>query len=163
MNIFLVVIFATIGADLGALINYYLARWLGRPIVYKFANSRFGHMCLIDEAKVHHAEDYFRKHGAASTFFGRLIPAVRQLISIPAGLAGMKLGPFLLYTTFGAGIWNTILALLGYFIYRFTDIKTTNDVYVLATKYSHEIGYVIIAVAVLIVGFLIYKGAKQKK
>ena len=163
MNIFLVVIFATVGADLGALINYYLARWLGRPIVYKFANSRFGHMCLIDEAKVHHAEEYFRTHGAASTFFGRLIPAVRQLISIPAGLAGMKLGPFLLYTTLGAGIWNTILALLGYFIYRFTDIKTTNDVYVLATKYSHEIGYVIIAVAVLIVGFLIYKGAKQKK
>ena len=163
MNIFLVVLFATIGADLGALINYYLARWLGRPIVYKFANSRLGHMCLIDEEKVHHAEEYFRKHGAASTFFGRLIPAVRQLISIPAGLAGMKLGPFLLYTTLGAGIWNAILALLGYFIYRFTDIKTTNDVYILATKYSHEIGYVIIAVTVLIVGFLIYKGAKQKK
>ena len=163
MNIFLVVIFATIGADLGALINYYLARWLGRPIVYKFANSRFGHMCLIDEVKVHHAEEYFRKHGAASTFFGRLIPAVRQLISIPAGLAGMKLGPFLLYTTLGAGIWNTILALLGYFIYRFTDIKTTNDVYVLATEYSHEIGYVILAVAVFVVGFLIYKGIKQKK
>ena len=161
MNIFL--LFATIGADLGALINYYLARWLGRPIVYKFANSRLGHMCLIDEEKVHHAEEYFRKHGAASTFFGRLIPAVRQLISIPAGLAGMKLGPFLLYTTLGAGIWNAILALLGYFIYRFTDIKTTNDVYILATKYSHEIGYVIIAVTVLIVGFLIYKGAKQKK
>ena len=163
MNIFLVVLFATIGADLGALINYYLARWLGRPIVYKFANSRLGHMCLIDEEKVRHAEEYFRKHGAASTFFGRLIPAVRQLISIPAGLAGMKLGPFLLYTTLGAGIWNAILALLGYFIYRFTDIKTTNDVYILATKYSHEIGYVIIAVTVLIVGFLIYKGAKQKK
>ena len=124
MNIFLVVIFATIGADLGALINYYLARWLGRPIVYKFANSRFGHMCLIDEVKVHHAEEYFRKHGAASTFFGRLIPAVRQLISIPAGLAGMKLGPFLLYTTLGAGIWNTILALLGLFyipVYRHQD------------------------------------------
>ena len=163
MNIFLVVIFATIGADLGALINYYLARWLGRPIVYKFANSRFGHMCLIDEAKVHHAEEYFRKHGAASTFFGRLIPAVRQLISIPAGLAGMKLGPFLLYTTLGAGIWNTLLALLGYFIYRFTDIKTTNDVYVLATKYSHEIGYVIIAVVILVVGFIAYKGLKKKK
>ena len=163
MNIFLVVIFATIGADLGALINYYLARWLGRPIVYKFANSRFGHMCLIDEAKVRHAEEYFRKHGAVSTFFGRLIPAVRQLISIPAGLAGMKLGPFLLYTTLGAGIWNTILALLGYFIYRFTDIKTTNDVYILATEYSHEIGYIILAVAIFVVGFLIYKGIRQKK
>lgn len=163
MNIFLVVVFATVGADFGALINYYLARWLGRPIVYKFANSRLGHMCLIDEEKVHHAEEYFKKHGAASTFFGRLIPAVRQLISIPAGLAGMKLKPFLLYTTLGAGIWNTILSLLGYFIYRFTDIKTTNDVYILATKYSHEIGYFIVAAAILIVGFLIYKGVKQKK
>ena len=95
MNIFLVVLFATIGADIGALVNYYLARWLGRPIIYKFANSRLGHMCLIDEEKIHHAEEYFRKHGTASTFFGRLIPAVRQLISIPAGLAGMKIGPFL--------------------------------------------------------------------
>lgn len=162
MNIVLVVVFATIGADLGALINYYLARWLGRPIVYKFANSRFGHMCLIDEEKVRHAEEYFRKHGAASTFFGRLIPAVRQLISIPAGLAGMKMGPFLLYTTLGAGIWNTVLAVLGYMIYRFTDLKTTNDVYVMATKYSHEIGYVILALAVFVVAFIIYKGLKKK-
>ncbi len=162
MNIVLVVVFATIGADIGALINYYLARWLGRPIVYKFANSRFGHMCLIDEDKVRHAEEYFKKHGAVSTFFGRLIPAVRQLISIPAGLAGMKLSSFLLYTTLGAGIWNVILALIGYLIYRFTEIKTTNDVYVMATEYSHEIGYVIIAVAILVVGFLIYKGMKKK-
>ena len=162
MNIVLVVVFATIGADIGALINYHLARWLGRPIVYKFANSRFGHMCLIDEDKVRHAEEYFKKHGAVSTFFGRLIPAVRQLISIPAGLAGMKLSSFLLYTTLGAGIWNVILAQIGYLIYRFTEIKTTNDVYVMATEYSHEIGYVIIAVAVLVVGFLIYKGMKKK-
>lgn len=162
MNIFLVVVFATLGADLGALINYYLARWLGRPIVYKFANSRFGHICLIDEEKVRHAEEYFRKHGAASTFFGRLIPAVRQLISIPAGLAGMKIGPFLLYTTLGAGAWNSILALMGYLIYRFTDLKTTNDVYLLATKYSHEIGYAFIVIGVIIVAFLIYKGTKKK-
>ncbi|WP_071149148.1 DedA family protein [Bacteroides ndongoniae] len=162
MNIILVVVFATIGADLGALVNYYLAKWLGRPIVYKFANSRFGHMCLIDEEKVRHAEEYFRKHGAASTFFGRLIPAVRQLISIPAGLAGMKMGPFLLYTTLGAGIWNAILATLGYLIYRFTDLKTTNDVYVMATKYSHEIGYCILALAILAIAFIAYKGLKKK-
>lgn len=163
MNIFLVVLFATIGADIGALINYYLARWLGRPLVYRFANSRWGHICLIDEEKVHHAEEYFRKHGVASTFFGRLIPAVRQLISIPAGLAGMKLGPFLLYTTLGAGVWNAILAVIGYLIYRFTDLKTTNDVYVMATEYSHEIGYVILAVVILVLAFLIYKGVKKKK
>ena len=163
MNIFLVILFATIGADIGALVNYYLARWLGRPIIYKFANSRLGHMCLIDEEKLHHAEEYFRKHGGASTFLGRLIPAVRQLISIPAGLAGMKIGSFLLYTTLGAAIWNSILALLGYLIYRFTDLKTTNDVYVMATEYSHEIGYVIIAVVVMVIGFLAYKGLKKKK
>lgn len=162
MNIFLVIVFATIGADLGALINYYLAKWLGRPIVYKFANSRFGHMCLINEEKIRHAEKYFRKHGAASTFFGRLIPAVRQLISIPAGLAGMKLKPFLLYTTLGAGIWNSILALLGYLIYRFTDLKTTNDVYITATRYSHEIGYVIIGIVILIALFFIYKSIKKR-
>lgn len=162
MNIFMVVVFATIGADLGALVNYYLARWLGRPIVYKFADSRLGHMCLIDRAKVEHAEMYFRQHGAASTFFGRLIPAVRQLISIPAGLAGMRLDHFLLYTTLGAGVWNSILALLGYLIYRFTDLKTTEDVYERATQYSHEIGYVLLGLAVVVIGVLIYKGLKKK-
>ena len=157
MNIVLVVFFATLGADAGALVNYYLAKWLGRPIVYRFADSRLGHMCLIDRAKVEHAEEYFREHGAASTFFGRLVPAVRQLISIPAGLAGMRVDKFLLYTTLGAGVWNSVLALLGYLIYRFTDLKSTEAVYVLATKYSHEIGYGILAVAVIIVGVLVYK------
>lgn len=161
MNIVLVVVFATIGADLGALVNYFLARWLGRPIVYKFANSRFGHVCLIDEEKVRHAEEYFRKHGAASTFFGRLVPAVRQLISIPAGLSGMKLGPFLLYTTLGAGLWNVVLALIGYAIYAMTDLKTTEDVYKLATEYSHQIGYALLGLAAFVVAFLVYKAVKK--
>lgn len=161
MNIFMVVVVATLGADLGALVNYYLAKWLGRPIVYKFADSRFGHMCLIDREKVEHAESFFREHGAASTFFGRLVPAVRQLISIPAGLAGMHLGKFLLFTTLGAGVWNSVLALLGYVIHTQTDLKTTAEVAALAARYSHEIGYVILAVAVLVVAFLIYKGVKK--
>ena len=162
MNIVLVVVFATLGANVGALFNYYLARWLGRPIIYKFADSRIGHMCLIDRKSVEHAEQFFRDHGAASTFFGRLIPAVRQLISIPAGLARMRMDHFLLYTTLGAGIWNSVLALIGYSIHRFTDLKTTNDVYLLATKYSHEIGYVLLALAVVIVAILVYKGLKKK-
>lgn len=161
MNILLVVLVATLGADMGALINYYLAKWLGRPIVYKFADSRIGHMCLIDRAKVEHAEAYFREHGAASTFFGRLIPAVRQLISIPAGLAGMPLRSFLLYTTLGAGIWNSVLALLGYIIYRIYPASSTQQVADLAKGYSHEIGYVILALAVVVAGVLIYKGAKK--
>ena len=163
MNFVLVVVFATLGADLGALINYYLAKWVGRPIVYRFADSRIGHMCLIDREKVEKAEEFFRKHGATSTIFGRLVPAVRQLISIPAGLAGMRLGKFLLYTTIGAGIWNTVLAFIGWGIYNYTDYKTTQDVYQQAVKYSHEIGYVILALAVVVVAFLAYKGLKKSK
>ena len=162
MSFILVIVFATIGADLGALINYYLAKWVGRPIIYSFADSRIGHMCLIDRKKVEVAEEYFRKHGAASTIFGRLVPAVRQLISIPAGLAGMHVGKFLLYTTIGAGVWNTVLATIGWGIYEYTDYKTTQDVYKQAVQYSHEIGYVILALAVVVVAFIAYKGIKKK-
>ena len=162
MSFILVIVFATIGANIGALINYYLAKWVGRPIIYRFADSRIGHMCLIDRQKVEVAEEYFRKHGAASTIFGRLVPAVRQLISIPAGLAGMHVGKFLLYTTIGAGIWNTVLATIGWGIYQYTDYKTTQDVYQQALKYSHELGYIILALAVVIVAFLAYKGLKNK-
>ena len=143
-------------------INYYLAKWVGRPIIYRFADSRIGHMCLIDRQKVEVAEEYFRKHGAASTIFGRLVPAVRQLISIPAGLAGMHVGKFLLYTTIGAGVWNTVLAAIGWGIYKYTDYKTTHDVYQQAVQYSHEIGYVILALAVVVVAFIAYKGIKKK-
>ena len=157
LNVFLVVLFATIGANIGAIINYYLAYFVGRPIVYKFANSRFGHMCLIDEAKVQHAEKYFEKHGAMSTFVGRLIPAVRQLISIPAGLAKMKLSTFLLYTTLGAGIWNGILATIGYYL---ASVVPEDQLMASVTKYSHELGYVFIGLGVLIVAYLAYKGRK---
>ena len=162
MSFFLVIVFATVGADLGALINYCLAKWVGRPIIYRFADSRLGHMCLIDRKKVEVAEEYFRKHGAASTIFGRLVPAVRQLISIPAGLAGMHVGKFLLYTTIGAGVWNTVLATIGWGIYKYTDYKTTQDVYQQALKYSHELCYIILGLAVIVVAFLVYKGMKKK-
>ena len=147
--------FATIGANIGALINYTLAYYVGRPIVYKFANSRFGHMCLIDEAKVKHAEVYFDNHGALSTFIGRLIPAVRQLISIPAGLAKMKLTTFLLYTTLGAGIWNITLAAIGYSL---QSVVPEDQLLETVSKYSHELGYVFIALGIFIIGYLIYKG-----
>ena len=158
MNVFLVVVFATIGALIGAFVNYYLAVWLGRPIVYKFANSRIGHMCLIDEAKVQNAEKYFDKHGAVSTFVGRLVPAVRQLISIPAGLARMGLGRFVLYTSLGAGVWNAILAVLGYYMASIPGMQTEEAVMDKVKEYSSEIGIVFIVLAVLIVGYLLYKG-----
>lgn len=162
MSVALVVVFATLGALIGAFINYYLAVWLGRPVMYKFANSRIGHMCLLDEAKIKHAEEYFDKHGAISTFVGRLVPAVRQLISIPAGLARMGLGRFVLYTSLGAGTWNVILALLGYYMAYVPGMQTEEAVMNKVKEYSSEIGVVFIVLAVFIVAYLAYKALKKK-
>ncbi len=159
LNIFLVVFFATLGANIGALINYYLAYFVGRPIVYKFANSRIGHMCLIDEDKVKHAEKYFDDNGALSTFIGRLIPAVRQLISIPAGLAKMKLSTFLIFTTAGALIWNAILAIIGYQLHSFVP---EDKLMATVNEYSHEIGYIFIAIGIFVVLFLANKARKKE-
>ena len=162
MNIFLVVVFATVGALLGALINYYIAYFFGRPIVYKFANSRLGHMCLIDEAKVRKAETFFEEHGVISTLIGRLVTVVRQLISIPAGLARMKIGRFILYTSLGAGIWNVILAALGYYMAYIPGMQSEEAVMTKVKEYSSEIGLVFVVVAVAVVVYLIYKGLKKK-
>ena len=123
INVLLIVLFGTLGALLGAIINYLLAMWLGRPIIYAFADSKLGHLCLLSADKVKQAEDYFNKHGNISTFVGRLITVIRQLISIPAGLCKMHFGWFLFYTFLGAGIWNIVLALLGYIAhYLFLDL-----------------------------------------
>lgn len=161
LNIVLVVLSATLGALLGALVNYALALWLGRPIVYAFANSRLGHICLIDKEKVETAERFFDDHGAVSTFIGRLIPAVRQLISIPAGLARMGLVRFVTFTTLGAGIWNSILAALGYYCSRIPGLETKEQVVELAGRYSHEIGYGFMGLVILVLAFIIYKGTKR--
>ena len=151
LNIFLVVLFSSLGAMLGAFINYYLALWLGRPIVYKFAESKLGKICLLSREKVEYAEKYFVKHGKASTFIGRLVPAVRQLISIPAGLARMRIRDFIVYTLAGATIWNVILAVIGYFMYSMKDT---------IFPYLKEI---MICIGVLFVVFLVYKGLKARK
>ena len=160
LNIWLVVFFATVGALIGAFINYSLALWLGKPIVYKFANSRFGHMCLLDEQKVVKAEQFFLRYGVAATLVGRLVPAVRQLISIPAGLARMNIAKFALYTAIGAGLWNGVLAVLGYCLEAVVPEQMLVET---VTKYSHEIGYCIIGVVVLALAFVIYRGVRAKK
>lgn len=154
MNVVLVVVFATLGALIGALVNYYLALWLGRPIVYKFAESKLGRLCLLDASKIETAEKYFDKHGKSSTLIGRLVPAVRQLISIPAGLAKMNIVTFLTFTALGAGIWNTILAVLGYIAAGQSD---------LIDKYSHELSYILIGLGILFVAYLIFKAVRKKK
>ena len=159
LNIWLVIFFSTLGAVFGALINYYLALWLGKPIVYKFANSRFGHMCLINQEKVETAEKFFNKHGVIATFIGRLVTVVRQLISIPAGLAKMHIGKFIVYTALGAGIWNAILAALGWYL---ESIVPEDQLISTVTEYSDIIGYTILALVVFALGYIIYKGVKRK-
>ena len=148
LNVLLVVLFGTLGAINGAIINYLLAMWLGRPIIYAFADSKLGHLCLLSAEKVKKAEDYFNEHGKVSTFVGRLIPGIRQLISIPAGLCKMHLGQFLFYTFLGAGVWNVVLALLGYIAHGQMD---------LIHEYSHELSIAIMALLALIVVYFIVK------
>ena len=159
LNVWLVILFATLGALIGATINYFLALWLGKPIVYKFANSRFGHMCLIDQAKVEKAEQFFVKYGIAATLVGRLVPAVRQLISIPAGLAKMNLAKFIFFTALGAGLWNVVLAVMGYYL---ESVIPEDQLVATATKYSHEIGYAIFAIVAAALAYIVYKGVKKR-
>ena len=160
MNVFLVVLFSTIGADLGALINYVLSRSLGRLVVYKFVESRFGRACMLDRAKVENAEAFFDKHGAVSTFVGRLIPAVRQLISIPAGLAKMPVGKFLFFTTLGAGIWNSILAAAGYFL---ASVMPEEEMLATVTKYNDELKVVCAVLIVAVIAFFVIKNYAKKR
>ena len=114
MKIWLIVLVGTLGALIGAYINYFLSRWLGRPIIYKFVDSKWGHALSLSGEKMERAEQYFNDHGVVSTFVGRLIPVIRQLISIPAGLSKMNIATFTLFTFLGALIWNCVLGLLGY-------------------------------------------------
>jgi len=109
MNLFLAIAMGILGSWLGALLNYYLAVFLGRPFFLKY-----GKYLLISEDKFLRVEGFFRRHGEIGTFTGRLIPVVRQYISFPAGLARMNLAHFLFFTGLGAGIWVTILACIGY-------------------------------------------------
>lgn len=159
LNIWLVILFSTLGAEVGALVNYYLAKYLGRPIIYSFAESRVGRMCLLSAKKMEQAEAFFNKHGVISTFIGRLVPAVRQLISIPAGLARMNMPKFLIFTALGALTWNSILAVLGYVAGRALP-REEFDAFI--NEKSHAIGMVFVAIFVLIVAYLAYQGFKKK-
>lgn len=154
LNIVIVVLFATLGALIGALINYYLSFFLGRPIVYWFADSKVGRLLLLSKEKIVKAEHYFVEHGNSSTFIGRFVPGIRQLISIPAGLAKMPILPFIGYTALGAGIWNAILAIIGYVLH---GNKALIEEYYVYIKWG------LLLVGVLFVAYLIYKGVKKKK
>lgn len=160
MNLAMVVLVATLGALCGALINYWLSVWIGRPLVMRFANSRVGHACLLDEAKVHKAEKYFDEHGAVSTLIGRLIPAVRQLISIPAGLARMNIWKFIFYTFLGAGIWNIVLASLGYWLGKTVPLQQLFDK---IEFYNTYLSYIGIGILLLCVGYILFNAFRTHK
>ncbi len=154
LNVFLVILFATLGADVGASINYVAGYFLGRPIIYKFANSHIGHLCLLNQEKVEKSEKYFYDHGVVATLTGRLIPGIRHLISIPAGLAKMPYWKFLLYTTIGAGVWHSILALLGWYLHSFVPEDQLNDQLMV---YGDYIKWGIIALVVLAIIYFVIK------
>ena len=158
MNIYMVVVMATLGALCGAFVNYFLALWIGRPVVYKFADSRFGHACMINREKVERAEAYFDKHGAISTFVGRLIPAIRQLISIPAGIARMNIAQFAIFTALGALVWNAVLAALGYWLSLNVSPDQLFDKVEEYNKYLTWAGY---ALALVCLAFILWNAFKS--
>ena len=151
LNVFIVILMGTIGALTGSLINYTLSYYLGRPIVYKFAGSKLGRMFLLSEEKVKHAENFFLRNGKTSTFIGRLVPGVRHLISIPAGLAKMNIRDFILYTFIGAGIWNIILAIIGYYLYAIRE------------QIFPYVGHILLGLGLIFVIYLIIKNRKNGK
>ena len=160
LNVLLVILFATIGADLGATINYVAGYYLGRPIIYRFANSRWGKMCLLNQEKVEKSEKYFNDHGMAATITGRLIPGIRHLISIPAGLAKMTYWKFLLYTTIGAGVWNCILAALGWYLH---SVVPEDQLEAKLEEYGEYIKWGIIALVAVAVVFFVVRYYLKKK
>ena len=160
LDVWLVILFATIGADLGASITYVVAYYVGRPVIYKFANSRWGKMCLLNQEKVEKSERYFDDHGIVATLTGRLIPGIRHLISIPAGLARMNYWKFLLYTTIGAGCWHAILAALGWYLHAIVPEDQLNDK---IEEYAEYIKLIIVAIVVIAIGYFLIKSLLKKK
>lgn len=147
---------STLGALLGALVNYYLALRLGRKIVYRLVDTKRAHMLLLNKESVQKAETYFCKHGKISTFIGRLVPAIRQLISLPAGLAKMPIKAFILYTVLGAGLRNAILFVAGYLLGQHRDK---------VIEYNHIFKIAIYAVIGVVLCYVVvrYRVRKQQK
>ena len=160
LDIWLVILFSTLGADVGATINYLAGWYLGRPIIYKFANSKWGHLCLLNQEKVEKSERYFEKHGMVATITGRLLTGIRHLISIPAGLSRMNYWKFLLYTTIGAGAWHSLLALLGHYMHAFVPEEQLNEKIL---EYGEYIKFGLIIIVIIVCLYFLLKWYIKKK
>lgn len=162
LNIWMVMVMATIGATLGALINYGLSMIIGRPILYGFADSKFGHMLMLNSKKLEYAESYFQKKGAISIFMGRLLPAVRHLISIPAGLSRMNIVTFTTFTLIGAALWNVVLAGMGYLLYlAVPDANSLFDQLEHYNAYVKAVGYGLIVLVAIYIFIKVKKNSKN--
>jgi membrane protein DedA with SNARE-associated domain len=148
MNLYIVILIGVSGSLAGALFNYYLAKHYGRRVVI-----RFGRYFFFDEAKLEKMERFFYKHGSFSTLTSRLIPGIRQFISLPAGLSKMPISAFVIYTTIGAGIWVIILALLGYLIGQNQE---------LINEYLHQIILITLIIIIISTAFYIWINKKNK-
>ena len=160
LDMWLVILFSTLGADVGATINYLAGWYLGRPIIYKFANSKWGHLCLLNQEKVEKSERYFEKHGMVATITGRLLPGIRHLISIQAGLSSMNYWKFLLYTTIGAGAWHSILALLGHYMHAFVPEEQLTEKIL---EYGEYIKFGLIILVIIVCLYFLLKWYIKKK
>ncbi len=154
LNIFLVVISGTLGALSGALFNYYFAKLLGNRLLMQFARTRLARMMMVNPSTIEKSKRYFEKHGKTSTLIGRLVPGIRHLISLPAGLANMNLKDFMLYTVIGSMTWNIILAMMGYFFFTQKE---------LLDKYFNHISIGLLVLGLGYIAFLVFKGIKRKK
>lgn len=160
LDIWLVILFSTLGADAGASINY-LAGWLlGRPVIWRFADSKLGKLCMLSHEKIEKSEAYFNYHGMVATITGRLIPGIRHLISIPAGLAKMHYWKFMLYTTIGAGAWNCILATMGWYLHTIVPEDQLHDKIL---EYGEYIKLVIVALVVIAIAYFTIKWFMKRK
>jgi membrane protein DedA with SNARE-associated domain len=148
MNLWLVILAGTAGSLFGALFNYWLALKLGRPFLLKYGKYFF-----IKEKTLHQADDFFARHGHISTFIARLLPGIRQYISLPAGLARMNLVLFCLFTSLGAGIWVVVLALLGFIFGQNQE---------LISRQLHTILLILLPACALLAGLYIWRYRKKK-
>ena len=147
MNAALVILAGTAGSVLGALANYAIAAWLGRPLLHRYARY-----VLVSQRSLDRAESFFRRHGEISTFVGRLVPVIRHLISLPAGISRMPLGRFAVYTGAGAGIWCSILTAVGWYLgTRLSSLG--NEEF---RRYSSRIALIMTPFLVVIIALYVY-------
>lgn len=160
LMLLLIIACGTAGSIAGGLINYSLACYLGRPFFEKY-----GKYFLVSKKNLDRMDTFWARYGEASTFIGRFVPTVRHLISLPAGMARMSLRKFILYTGLGSGMWVTVLALVGWYFHKMFPAKTLDDFKAWSEEQLRKdlMPYVIAAIAVMIVGYVLWVLWRKKR